>query len=59
MYWLSFGVQRELTFVTKDEKEKPHAKAWKHDVAIAGLQYDLRVLSSVHVVRIIRDVVRS
>ena len=46
-YWLSFGVQRELTFVTKDEKEKPHAKAWKHDVAIAGLQYDLRVLSSV------------
>lgn len=42
-----------------NKKETTYAGAWKHDMAIAGLQYDLLVLSSVHVVRIIKHVVRS
>jgi hypothetical protein len=42
-----------------DRKRTTYAEAWKHDVAIAGPQNDLPVLSSVHVVRIIKHVVRS
>lgn len=42
----------------RNSKETTYAR-WKHDVAIAGLQYDLLVLSSVYVVRIIKHVVRS
>lgn len=42
-----------------DKEKKTYAEAWKHGLAIAGPQYDLPVLSSVHVVRIIKHVVRS